>query len=106
MDINIETVMGAATTILCGILLIVIGLLVWKKEKVSLLHSYQYEKVSEEDKKAFCSLTGKGILLLGAGLLVCGAGLIFENLAVTLLGIAAGFVLGMALVISAGKYNK
>ena len=103
---NMVTISGASVIILSGLLLVVIGLLVWKKEKISLLHSYHYENVSEEDKKAFCTLSGVGILILGAGLLVSGAGLIFENLAVTLLGIAAGFVVGIAVLIKAGKYNK
>ena len=39
---------------LVAISLIVLGYLIWKKEKISLLHEYHYDKVLEEDKKAFC----------------------------------------------------
>ena len=80
--------------------------MIWKKEKISLLHSYHYDKVSEEDKKAFCTLSGAGILVMGVGLLLSGAALAFEMPALTLLGIGAGFVIGIALLIRAGKYNK
>ena len=42
-----------------GALFLVLGYLLWKKERISLLHQYHYDKVSEEDKKAFCAVSGK-----------------------------------------------
>ena len=41
---------------LVGIVLIALGYLVWKKEKISLFHDYHYEKVSEEDKTAMTGI--------------------------------------------------
>ena len=56
------TVMGAV-----GILLTVIGYLIWVKKKISLLHSYHYDKVAEADKSLFCTLCGIGITVIGIG---------------------------------------
>ena len=35
---------------------IYLGCLMWKKEKITLLHSYHYDKVSPSDKKVFCKI--------------------------------------------------
>ena len=43
---------------LMGIVFIVLGYLLWKKERISLLHEYHYDKVSKEDKKIFCAISG------------------------------------------------
>ena len=41
-----------------GFVLIILGYMVWKKEKISLFHDDHYDRVSEEDKKAFCTISG------------------------------------------------
>ena len=36
-----------------------------EKGKITLLHSYHYEKVSSSDKEAFCKLSGQGVISIG-----------------------------------------
>lgn len=45
--------------------------LLWKKEKISLLYSYHYEKIWEEDKKGGAA-SGQGVMLIGFGILLSG----------------------------------
>lgn len=35
-----------------GIIFCLLGYLIWKKQKITLLHDYHYDKVSTEDKEA------------------------------------------------------
>ena len=46
-------ILGAIITGAVGILALVLGYLIWAKEKISLLHDYHYSKVKKEDKRAF-----------------------------------------------------
>ncbi len=55
-----------------GVVFIYLGYLIWKKEKISLIHSYHYTKVKEQDKKAYTQLMGKGVLLMGIGMILTG----------------------------------
>ena len=55
-----------------GVLLIVLGLLIWKKRKVSLLHDYHYKNVKEEDVPAYARGMGIGLIVMGAGECVSG----------------------------------
>ncbi len=55
-----------------GIMSLVLGYLIWKKEKISLLHSYHYTKVKEEDKKEYCKYMGITNILIGMGLVLMG----------------------------------
>ena len=78
-----------------GLLCILLGLLLWKKQKISLLHSYHYKNVRKEDIPAYTCLAGISLILIGAG--ICTTGLL--NLLHSSLwwlplfgGIAAGFI--------------
>ena len=55
-----------------GILITVLGWLIWKKEKINLMHDYHDNKVSAENKQAFCKLSGIGLVVIGIGLLISG----------------------------------
>ena len=55
-----------------GLLLIVVGLLVWKKQKVALLHDYHWKNVRKKDLPAYCRLIGLGLVVMGAGAVLCG----------------------------------
>ncbi|MBQ8684418.1 MAG: DUF3784 domain-containing protein [Clostridia bacterium] len=91
---------------LVGTILIVIGYLLWKKEKISLLHEYHYDKVSEADKKIFCILSGIGITLIGIGLLVTAVLLAVTNSAWSFIAFGVGFIAGLVLLIYAqNTYN-
>lgn len=55
-----------------GIVFLVIGWLIWKKEKITLIQSYHYNKVSDTNKRAYTALVGKGTLIIGTGIIVTG----------------------------------
>ena len=89
-----------------GVIFLVIGYLVWKKEMISLLHDYHRDKVSPENKKAFCTLSGLGIITVGLGLLITAAVLGITESVWSFLAFGAGFAAGLGLLIYAGKkYN-
>ena len=92
---------------LVGAVCVIFGYLIWKKEKITLLHDYHYDKVSEKDKKAFCRLSGLGILSVGAGLLITAVILGITDSLWSFIAFVIGFVAGLALLIYAGsKYNS
>lgn len=41
-----------------GLLFIFLGWRIWKKEQITLIHSYHYTKVAEKDKKAYTEKNG------------------------------------------------
>lgn len=89
-----------------GIVLISLGYLLWKKERISLLHSYHYDKVSEENKKTFCTISGIGIIIIGIGFLLTGFAMDIIEYAWSMLPFTVGFVIGLAMLIYAGlRYN-
>ncbi len=55
-----------------GGLLISLGYLIWKKEKINLIHSYHYTRVANSDKSAYTEKMGKGIILIGIGCALTG----------------------------------
>ena len=100
-------IIGSAVCGVIGIVLLILGLLVWKKEKINILHDYHVDKVRPEDRAAFCRLSGIGIVLIGAGLTVTAVLLAVTNSAASFLCFAAGFAAGLALLVTAGvKYNR
>ena len=46
-----EKIIGTIIICIIGIICTILGYLMWKKEKISILHSYYYDKVLEENKK-------------------------------------------------------
>ena len=86
---------------------ILLGYLVWKKEKINLFHSYHYDKVSEEDKTAFCKLSGWGLIVIGIGISVTTIIIAITDSAFSFIAFAVGFALGLTLLFYAGrKYNR
>ena len=90
-----------------GSVFITLGYLMWKKEKITLLHSYHYEKVSPSDKKAFCKISGWGVISIGIGLLVTAVIIGITDSVLSFIAFALGVVVGLVLLIYAGaKYNR
>ncbi len=56
---------GLVLNFAVGLLLITIGLVIWKKQKITLMHSYHYKNVKEEDKPKYCEDIGKNIIGMG-----------------------------------------
>ena len=98
---------GAIIVAVVGIICITLGYLMWKKEKITLLHSYHYEKVSPSDKKVFCKISGWGVISIGIGLLVTAAIIGITDSVLSFIAFALGFGVGGVLLIYAGvKYNR
>ena len=101
-----ETVVVAIGIGVPALIFIYLGWLIWKKEKITLLHSYHYDKVSPSNKKLFCKISGWGVLLIGIGLLVTAIMIGITDSALSFIAFALGFVVGLVLLIYAGvKYN-
>ena len=99
-------IVGVIILSLVSILVMVIGWLLWKKEKITLLHEYHYSKVSQENTKAFCTLSGIGLVIVGIGIGASAVLLAITNSALSFLAFAVGLALGLAFFIHAGKkYN-
>ena len=102
----LESLLAVILVGLSGILFTILGYLIWKKEKITLFHSYHYDKVSLEDKKAFCTVSGLGVISIGIGLLVTAAILGITDSEWSFIAFAIGFFAGFILLIYAGcKYN-
>ena len=100
-------IVGVIVLCAVGIALAVIGLLIWKKEMISLLHSYHYDKVSKKNKKAFCTLSGIGLLLLGSSLLICAVFFAVTESVLSFTAVALGLAAGLSLlVIAVKRYNQ
>ena len=98
---------GAIITAPIGVVFVVLGYLIWKKEKITLLHDYHYANVSEEDKKVFCAQSGLGVIFIGVGLLATAVILGITDSVLSFIAFAIGFVVGLILLIHAGKkYNS
>ena len=99
--------LGSIILGIASISLIVLGYLIWKKEKISLLHDYHYDKVSEADRKAFCTISGIGVLLIGIGIFVTAVLTAITYSMWSYIAFAVGFVAGLTMLIYAGiKYNR
>ena len=66
----IGKIIGIIITSGAGVIIAVMGWLIWKKEKLSLMHDYHVNKVSAKNKTAFCRLSGIGLIVIGIGLLI------------------------------------
>ena len=102
-----ETIAVAIGIGVLALVFIYFGCLMWKKEKITLLHSYHYDKVSPSDKKVFSKISGLGVSIIGIGLLVTAIIIGVTDSALSFIAFALGFIMGLALLIYAGvKYNR
>ena len=98
-------IIGIIVNIAVGILLIVFGMLIWKRQMVKLLHDYHYKNVKEADMPAYTRLIGIGLIIIGAG--ICSDGVLnyFES-HYWWLPLALGFICGFTVMHRAQmKYN-
>ncbi len=74
---------------------------------ISLMHDYHIDKVSAENKTAFCKMSGIGLIVIGIGLWITAVLLGVTDSAYSFLCFAVCFAIGLALLIAAGvKYNR
>lgn len=99
-------IVSFAVCMIVGLLCVVLGLLIWKKQRITLIHDYHYKNVKKSDVPAYTRLIGTGLLLIGTG--TCLTGII--NLAFQTgagwIAFGAGFLAGIWLMSKAQtKYN-
>ena len=98
-------IVGVIVELAVGLLCIVLGLVIWLKRKVSLVHTYHYKNVKQEDLPAYTRLLGIGLILIGVGICVTGLLNLFES-AFWWIPMAVGFVAGFIVMsIAQKKYN-
>jgi len=71
----------------------VMGVLLWKKQKVSILHDYHYKHVEKTDIPAYTRQMGIGLIIIGSGIIITG----LFNLAYSSfwwIPLSAGFIIG------------
>ena len=98
-------ILGAAIELAAGAIFIVLGVLLWKKQMVSILHDYHYQHVKQDDIPAYTKQMGLGLILMGAGMIITGL-LTLASSAVWWVPLLAGFVSGLFILFMAQKkYN-
>ena len=98
--------MDTLIPVFVGIALVGMGYFIGVKQKISLVHSYHYKNVAEEDKPNFCKKVGLGNALIGIAVLCVPVlrPLVGETAALAIAGVTA--IAAGALVISTIiKYN-
>lgn len=83
-----------------------LGFLLWKKERIDIIHDYHIKKVKEQDKKAYTTIMGKAMTVIAVGLAVSGIIGIFTDSVKSGIPFGAAFVLGLCMMLYAQiKYN-
>ena len=101
-----ETMISAIMLGMLGLVFMYFGYQIWKKENITLLHSYHHNKVSSNNKKRFCKISGWGVLFIGIGLFITGIIVAITDSALSFIAFLVGFVVGIILLVYAGiKYN-
>lgn len=98
-------IFGVIIELSVGLLCIVLGLLLWIKQKISILHSYHYKNVKKDDLPAYTRLMGIGLGLIGLGSCITG---LFNLLYSPLwwIPLLTGFIVGLIVMNRAQKeYN-
>ena len=98
-------IFGVIVELAVGLLCVVLGLVIWIKRKVSLVHTYHYKNVKQEDLPAYARLLGIGQILMGIGICVTGLLNLLKS-ALWWIPMTAGFVAGFIVMNKAQKkYN-
>lgn len=91
----------------CSALFLYLGFLLWKKEKINIMHDYHYRKVREEDKKAYTGIMGKAMIVIGCGMATSGIIGAFIDSARSGIPFGIAFIFGIGMMIYGQiKYNK
>ena len=89
-----------------GLPLCYMGWVIWKKEKIQLIHDYHTKRVTKKDQKAYAALMGKALLLIGAGTALTGVIDFLTDTSNGWLVFLACFCAGLIMILRAQKkYN-
>lgn len=58
--------------ILMGFLFSVIGLIIWKRQKITLINGYNNRNVKKEDVKEYTESIGKSYVIMGSAMMILG----------------------------------
>ena len=106
MDDIIWFIAVSAFFVLLGFVLIRLGLAIWKKQKMELIIRHHCDRVSEENKQAYCTLSGIGVFLTGTGFVSSGICAAFMQSVLIFIPVTAGLAAGIVLLILAEiRYN-
>ena len=90
-----------------GILFIVFGWMLWKKQRIDLVNAWHTRHVKQEDVPAYTRLMGLSMITIGAGCAVTGIVACILEETLGWLALLAGIVAGFALIWKAQKkYNS
>ena len=99
-------VFGIIIFAVVGLLLIALGLLIWKKQIITLLHDYHYRNVKPEDIPEYTRSMGIGLIVMGIGLCLTGILQIVPDSIFTWIPLAANILAGLFIMHKAQKkYN-
>ena len=99
-------IFGVIIDIAVGAACDVLGLLIWKKQKISILHDYHYKNVKKSDIPAYTKQVGIGLIIIGLGIIITGL-LNLAHSSLWWLSLLAGFVIGLIILYRAQKkYNR
>lgn len=84
-----------------------LGFLLWKRERIDIIHDYHVKKVKERDKKAYTTIMGKAMIVIAIGLAVSGIiGVMTDSAKKSGIPFGAAFILGLCMMLYAQiKYN-
>ena len=89
-----------------ALLFISLGFMIWKKQKITLIHSYHYEKVKEENIELYTKGIGQGIIIIGMGCAFTGIFNYICNSSGGWIFFGLAFFYGMLIIIKTqNKYN-
>lgn len=106
MDDIIWFIVISALFVLLGFIFLRFGLAIWKKQKMELIIRHHCDKVSNENKPVYCTLSGIGVFVIGIGFIVSGICSSFMRSVFAFIPMAAGLIAGIVLLMLAGiRYN-
>ena len=83
-----------------------LGFLLWKRERIDIIHDYHVKKVKERDKKAYIAIMGKAMTVIAIGLAVSGIIRVMTDSAKSMIPFGTAFILGLCMMLYAQiKYN-
>ena len=98
-------IFGVIIELAVGAICIVLGILLWKKQRITILHDYHYKHVKKDDIPAYTRQMGIGLIITGAGIIITGLfNLVYS--ALWWIPLLTGFVIGsVAIYRTQKKYN-
>jgi tellurite resistance protein TehA-like permease len=99
-------IFGVIVLFAVGALCVVLGLILWKKQKISLVHDHQRNHVSEEDVPAYCRMMGISMIVIGVAIALDGVANLFSWESLGYAALAVGILGSLVIMHRAQKqYN-